>query len=178
MADASAPRLRQLFDEHFDFVWRSLRRLGVAPGEVDDAAQEVFIVLNRKLEQVVPGSEASFLFGTCLRVASVARRSAKRTAHHDSTEEGLELPDPGVAPDTQLAEARRRQQLDAVLEVIPDEIRAVFVLYELEEMTAAQIAAYLQIPPGTVASRLRRGRELFESQVKRLQARSARVEQA
>ena len=73
-----ATRLRSLLDQHFDFVWRNLRRLGVQEADVDDAAQEVFVVAARKLDQVVPDRERSFLIGTALRVASTYRRSSRR----------------------------------------------------------------------------------------------------
>src|SRR4051812_39693933 len=76
--DARPARLRSIVDANFDFIWRSLRRLGVAEHSVDDAAQQVWIVAARKLASITPGQERAFLFGTALRVASDARRSASR----------------------------------------------------------------------------------------------------
>ncbi len=175
MDSSPALRIRQLFDEYYDFVWRSLRRLGLPGADVDDAAQEVFIVLIRKWDQVLPGSEVPFLFGTCLRMAVAGRRrTAQQTARHSSVEEGMELSDPTATADIHSTQVRRRRQLDELLEALPIDVRAVFVLYELEEMTMAQIASYLEIAPGTVASRLRHGRELFQAQIKRFRrARAA-----
>src|ERR1700733_2297616 len=69
-------RLRELLDAHFDFVWRSARRLGLSPDKADDAAQQVFIVASRKLDAIEPGKERAFLYGTTVRVASDFRRSA------------------------------------------------------------------------------------------------------
>jgi len=66
---------------------------------------------------------------------------------------------------------RARELLDQVLESIPLDVRAVFILFEMEEMTLAEIAALLGIPSGTAASRLRRGRELFQAEITRLKAR-------
>jgi len=71
-------RLSALFHQHYDFVWRSVRRLGVPPDAVDDAAQEVFVVASRRLAAIEVGKERAFLFGTALRVASDARRSRAR----------------------------------------------------------------------------------------------------
>ena len=71
----STASLRELVAEHLDFVWRSLRRFGVPPGDVDDAAQQVFLIANEKSGKIRRGSERSFLVGVALRVASHARRS-------------------------------------------------------------------------------------------------------
>ncbi len=73
--DERSRRFRALVDRHFEFVWRSVRRLGVPPGDADDAAQEVFVVAARKLDALEPERERSFLFGTAVRVASTRRRT-------------------------------------------------------------------------------------------------------
>jgi RNA polymerase sigma-70 factor (ECF subfamily) len=161
-------RLRLMFDANFNFVWRSLRRLGVPSGATDDAAQEVFLVASKRLDDIEHGRERSFLFATALRVASNARRAfARRDARHD---EGLDrLADPAPTPEQLADRARARELLDRVLAVLELELRAVFVLHELEEMSMAEIATTLEIAPGTVASRLRRARELFRAEVARLQ---------
>jgi RNA polymerase sigma-70 factor (ECF subfamily) len=84
----------------------------------------------------------------------------------------LAEPEDGAPSAEELIDRRRaRVLLDEVLESLPMEVRAVFVLFELEEMTLSEIAALLGIPPGTAASRLRRGRELFQSAVARLKVR-------
>src|SRR6187402_3874980 len=72
-------RLRAAFDQHFDYVWRLLRRLGVHEASVDDAAQLVFLTLSAKLAQVVLGKERAFLTGTAFRVASNQRRGERRS---------------------------------------------------------------------------------------------------
>jgi RNA polymerase sigma-70 factor (ECF subfamily) len=165
-------RLRALFDAHLDFVWRSLRRLGVPPLTVDDAAQEVFLVLSRRLAEVEDGRERSFLFATALRVASDARRSLARRGEHVGDEALERVADAAPSPADLVDRARARATLDAVLAAMDLDLRAVFVLYELEEMTMAEIATTLELAPGTVASRLRRAREVFEAQVARLRRAS------
>jgi RNA polymerase sigma-70 factor (ECF subfamily) len=161
-------RLRSMFDADFSFVWRSLRRLGVPAGATDDAAQEVFLVASKRLADIEIGRERSFLFATALRVASNARRSfARRDARHDDKLD--RVVDPAPTPEQLADRARARELLDRVLATLDLELRAVFVLHELEEMSMAEIATTLELAPGTVASRLRRARELFRAEVTRLQ---------
>jgi RNA polymerase sigma-70 factor (ECF subfamily) len=165
-------RLRALVDAHFDFVWRSLRRLGVPAPDVDDCAQQVFWVTARKLADVEAGSERAFLFSTAWRVAADARRARtrRREVNDDDT---TEAEDHGPDPE-QLADQRRaRAVLDEVLDAMPIDLRAPFVLFELEELPTAEIATLLDLPIGTVASRLRRAREEFRSMVARRNARGA-----
>jgi RNA polymerase sigma-70 factor (ECF subfamily) len=162
-------RVRALLDAHFDFVWRSLRRLGLSADQADDGAQQVFLVLSKRIDSIAVGSEPSFLFHTATRVASDVRRSAsyrREIAHPDpAVERGG-----GPRPDELLDERQARALLDSILEVLDVELRTVFVLFEIEEMTIAEIAAMLAIPPGTVASRLRRARERFHAKLARVRA--------
>ncbi len=170
----NAVRFRQLVDAHFAFIWRALRGLGVPSDSADDAAQHVFWIAAQKLPDIVSGSERSFLFGTALGVAANARRARARHREVlddeairnsiDETPNGEEL----------LDLRRRRELLDQVLASMPDDLRVVFVLFVLEGITAREIAGLLDVRPGTVASRLRRARQLFHSLSARLQAREAR----
>jgi RNA polymerase sigma-70 factor (ECF subfamily) len=163
-------RFATLFDQHFAFVWRSLRRLGVAAEGLDDAAQEVFVVASRRLDAIAPGKERGFLFGTALRVASDARRAAnRRRSREQEPEVELEAVAPG--PDELVDRKRARELLDAIIEQLPVDTRDVFVLFELEGMTMAEIASCLALRPGTVASRLRRAREAFTEAVARHEAK-------
>jgi RNA polymerase sigma-70 factor (ECF subfamily) len=155
---ASEARLRGLVDAHHDFVWRSLRRLGVLPGDVDDAAQRVFLTAARKLSLIRPGSEESFLFQTALRVASESRRARLRRRETVTDEE---TPDSAPIGEELLDLRRARSALDEILDEMSMDLRAVFVLFELHERTMAEIADLLSLPPGTVASRLRRARAEF-----------------
>ena len=169
-------RLAKMFDEHYDVVWRSLRRFGVAPDEVDDAAQEVFIVASRRLDDIHDGKERSFLFSTAVRVASDARRSRARRRQVDTPDGPPDVLDPTPGADVLTDLGRARVLLDEVLEGMSDDQRAVFVLFELEGMTMAAIAEDLELPSGTVASRLRRARDHYQRQVERLRATVRRKE--
>jgi RNA polymerase sigma-70 factor (ECF subfamily) len=157
--------------DHYDFIWRTLRRLGVPPAIVDDATQKVFWVATRKLEQHPVVKERSFLFAIALRVAGDERRALRRRP--EVSDEGAcdAARDEVPAPDELVEQRQARELLDGILEEMPFELRVVFVLFELEEMSTAEIAALLEIPIGTVASRLRRGREAFEDHVARFRAR-------
>jgi RNA polymerase sigma-70 factor (ECF subfamily) len=158
---ASSERLHAMVASQHAFVWRTLRRLGVPDADVDDASQQVFLVIHRRLPAIAPVSERSFLFQTTLRVASQWRRAHMRRREQP----GLNLVD--VADDAanqeELIDQRRaRAMLDRALSSMPLKLRAVFVLFELEELTMLEIATISDLRPGTVASRLRRARQHFK----------------
>jgi RNA polymerase sigma-70 factor (ECF subfamily) len=161
LAKVDEARLRAIVDANFDTLWRFLRRLGVAEADVDDAVQEVILVLTRKLDSVEIGRERSFVLSIAFRVASDARRRTRRRREVDS-EQLVELPSISADPEASAQNQQMRAVFAQVLEQLSLDLRAVFVLYELEDFTMAEIAQSLQLPPGTVASRLRRAREAFE----------------
>ena len=167
MACADDARLRRIVRDHHDFVWRSLRRMGVPESATEDATQQVFLVLSRKLEDVSVDSERSFLFGTVVRVASDARRAQARRREVHSAEVD-ERPDESPSAEAIVDEKKARAMLDDILQSMAEELRAVFVLFEIEEFQASEIAELLGIPTGTVASRLRRAREHFHAAANRL----------
>jgi RNA polymerase sigma-70 factor, ECF subfamily len=162
-ASVSAPaaRLRVLVDRYFDTVWCALRRLGVPPADLDDCAQQVFVIASRKLAAIEQGRERGFLLGTAVRVASHARRAERRRREVSDGLELVQAVDGAAGPDECVDQKRLRAWLDEVLSAMPDELRAVFVLFELEELSSQEIARHLELPLGTVASRLRRAREVF-----------------
>ena len=166
-------RLARLLATHFRMVWRALRRLGVQAHAVDDAAQEVFIVVSRKLAQITPEHERRFLYGVALRVAANARRArAARPETPDS--DTLELAQATTpSPEVLLDRKRARELLDAALERLPDDLRTAFVLFELEGCSAPEVAELLDIPVGTATSRLRRAREAFHGAAGELRRRHA-----
>src|SRR5258706_322677 len=126
-----APRLRSLIDVHFDFVWRTLRRLGVPASDLDDAAQQVFVVVNRKLAAIDVERERPFIFQTALRVASDARRTLRR--RREVIDPALlDRVDGAPGPDDVVNRKQARVLLDAVLEDMPLDLRAVFILFEIE----------------------------------------------
>ena len=161
LAQVDEARLRRVVSTHFDALWRFLRRLGIPESDVDDAVQEVILVVAKKLDQVRDGSERSFVLSTAFRVASGMRRHIRRRREvHDGPI--LEHASATLDPEAATEQNRLALILTQVLDQLSIELRAVFVLYELEDFTMAEIASSLELPPGTVASRLRRGREAFE----------------
>lgn len=165
--DPRQQRLRTLVDANIDFVARVLQNLGTPAAEVDDAVQRTFMVLSDRLDDVRTGAERSFLYQTAANVAAHARRSMARR-REVSSELAPERPDLVEPPDLLADRRRARILLDTVLSSLGDELREVFVLYEIEELTMVEIAATLAIPAGTVASRLRRARERFRAEVARM----------
>jgi RNA polymerase sigma-70 factor (ECF subfamily) len=150
-------RLQALVDQHFDFAWRSLRRLGVPEPTVDDAAQQLFLVVAAKLDLITPDRVRSFIFGTAVRIASDLRRALGRERERTSNETDT-LCDPVPELDELLEQKRARELLDRWLDELPMDLRTVLVLAEGEGMTMSEIARLCDLPPGTVASRLRRAR--------------------
>lgn len=166
----------QIHLQHADFVWRSLQRLGVRARDLEDALQEVFVVVHRR-RHTFDGSArmTSWLFGICLRVAAAHRRRAhvRRELVSVSGEDEL-AEEPGASPEAQAIARQDRARLDAVLDRLELGRRAVFVMFEIEGMSAAQIAEVLGIPLGTVYSRLSAARADFSNVASRLRKRDAR----
>jgi RNA polymerase sigma-70 factor (ECF subfamily) len=172
-ADLAAD-VRAIYEEHGDFVWRSLARLGVRAADLRDMAQEVFVVVHRRLgERDGTSAMTTWLFGICLRVASAYRRRAFRR-YEDLVEH---LPDApahdAVDPEEEATTRQARARLAQILDELDLEQRAVFVMFEVDEVPCHEIAAMLGCPLGTVYSRLRAARKAFETALKRVQARDA-----
>lgn len=170
---AEKARLAAMVAEHFELIWRSLARMSVPSAELADCVQQVFVVASRRLSSIAPGSERSFLLGTAIRVARDARRTLGRRREVPE-EEGVEPLSLDPQPDELADQKRLRALLDEVLAAMPEDLREVFVLFELEELSTPEIATLLDIPTGTAASRLRRAREEFDRRVARLNAASSR----
>jgi RNA polymerase sigma-70 factor (ECF subfamily) len=161
-AEASKARLERMFNDHHDFIWRLVRRLGLSPGSADDATQHVFLVAAERLADIKHGSERSFLFGTALRVARSQSRSDRRWV----LEEDMDFRRSEAGRPEDLADQHRALDLmGRILDGMTLDLRTVFILSELEGMTMPEVAALVEIPVGTAASRLRRAREAFRAAV-------------
>lgn len=155
-------RLERVIRSDYRFIWRLLRRFGVPELQAEDAAQQVFLIVAERLSDIEPGRERAFAFGTALRVAQSTRRRLGRELPSDAFDE---RPLVGAAPDELVEQKRARELLDRVLLEMPLESRTVFVLFEIEALSSPEIAQLLEVPLGTVASRLRRAREQFRALV-------------
>lgn len=164
----------ELYERHFDFVWSSLRRLGVPIADLPDVTQEVFVVVHRRLPEFEERAKVTtWLFRICLHAARDRSRRAhvRREVADGRTTDALV----GSQDDAErLLERRDDVELfQAVLDGMNEEQRAVFVMFELSEMSGEEIAETCEIPLGTVYSRLRLAREAFRRGVTRVMARRA-----
>jgi RNA polymerase sigma-70 factor, ECF subfamily len=166
----TVPVFEEIYEAYFDFVWRSLRRLGVPQPALDDAVQEVFIVVHRRLGAFEGRSTfKTWLFGIAVHVAQKAGRGSRR----QSLEDLVEQPVDSTTPQDEAARREAIRLLYAILDELDAEKRAVFVMCELEQMTAPEMAEVLAVPLNTVYSRLRAARRQFDTVLKRLQAKEA-----
>jgi len=164
-------RLRGMVDKHIDFVARVLRNSGTPESEVDDDLQRTFIAAAKRLDDIRPGAERSFLLQIALRVAAHARRTVARR-REVQTEDPPDIVETFATPEQLTDQRQARVMLDRVLDAMEADLRKVFVLHEFEELKMSEIAEALEIPQGTVASRLRRARIEFRERVIAMQTPS------
>lgn len=155
----------EVYAKEAAFVWRSMRRLGVRPGDIEDTCQEVFLVVHAKLGDFREGSLRAWLFAIAARVASDYRRRA--FVRREVTEEDVpEVP----VPEAQTAAIERAQAvalLDSILESLDDDKRAVFMLFELEQLPMQEVAAAVGCPLQTAYTRLHSAREHVSAAIQR-----------
>lgn len=161
-------RLGIMLQRYFRVVFRTARRLGVSADACEDAAQEVFLIAAQKLDTIPSEREKQFLYGVTMRVAANRRRAQNGRREVLGSDDARFAVCTEPLADTLLEQKRLRKLLDAVLDELPAELRAVFVLTELEGLSGREIAELLAVPAGTVASRLRRARMLFAEATARL----------
>lgn len=168
VAAESSLSLRQIFDEHVTFIWRSLRHLGIADADLQDVCQDVFLVVHRKLGDFEGRSTLrTWLYGICLRVAKDHRRRAYVRRELVVSE----LP-PRAQPATQeddCVRAETRDLLAAILEQLDEDKRTVFFLYEIEGLSMKEVAEAMGCPLQTAYSRLHAARRIVLEAAKRHQ---------
>jgi RNA polymerase sigma-70 factor, ECF subfamily len=160
------PEFRILFDQQVDFVWRVLRRYGVPERDLEDACQEVFLIVHRKLPEFEQRSSLrTWIYAIASRVALVSRRKAY------FRREQLEAEAREVAEDATQEDAasqnRTLSQIERALAELDAEKREAFVLYELEGMNVAEVALATGVPENTALYRLHRAREELAQKLKR-----------
>ena len=175
--EAPAPLdFESVYEAHFDFVWRSMARLGVEPSAVEDAAQDVFVIAHRRLADFEGRSSIkTWLFAIALRVARDHRRAARRKRSQGLVPEAeadtADVLDPAPSPLESASRAEAARRLQLILDELDEERRAVFILAELEEMSGPEIAEAVGVNINTVYSRLRLARHDFNEAVARHAAR-------
>lgn len=165
-APPALPTFAELYAAHAAFVWRVVRRLGVAERDVEDVCQETFMVVHRRLPEFAGRSSVkTWLYGIAFRCASAYRR---RVGNRHESPPG-ELPEPAV-PGTQedeLSQREARQLLDRALDHLDDDKRAVFILFELEGLAMKDVAEMVSCPLQTAYSRLHAARRQVQHTVER-----------
>lgn len=155
----------EVYDTNVDFVWRSARRLGVGDHAIDDVLQQVFLVVHRRLcEFEGRSSMKTWLFSILLRVVKDERRSIRRKSPHWKTgpADPDALEDAANDPEALASRAEASRTIEFLLESLDEEKRTVFVMAELEQMTANEISEATGLDPKAVYSRLRAARIDFE----------------
>lgn len=167
------PVFADVYAAHAQFVWRTVRRLGVRPGDVEDTCQEIFLLVHAKLGDFHGGSIRAWLFAIASRVAADYRKRA--FVRHEAIEE----PIPEVAtPETQSRSLERNEALallETILAGLDDEKRAVFVLFELEQMPMQEIALAVGCPLQTAYTRLHTARDQVHAAIERHRKRGMRT---
>jgi RNA polymerase sigma-70 factor, ECF subfamily len=167
-ADAEL-RVVGIVRQHLDLVYRMARRLGVTSRDLEDVAQEVMLVVVRRLEVIEPSKERAFIAATTVRVTANWRRQRRRRPEEPSDQlellhalDGPQLPRTTPAHGEYGVErARKLELLQTALASMTEQQRETFILFELEQLTAREIAEQLELPEAAVVSRVRRAREAF-----------------
>jgi RNA polymerase sigma-70 factor (ECF subfamily) len=161
----AVPSFDEVYDQHAPFVWRVLRTFGVGEAQIEDAVQDVFVVVHRRLAEF-EGRAAitTWLFAIARRVASVHRRRAG----NDRTRTEPLLDEPAGTADTYAAMSRAQAAATvlSILETLDEDKRVVFALVELEQLSVPEVARMLDIKLNTAYSRLRLARHAFELAVR------------
>jgi RNA polymerase sigma-70 factor, ECF subfamily len=168
LADAAAARIRleRMFRAHHELIWRTLRRLGQSADLAADTTQQAYLIAAERLSDIRSGSERAFLFSTAIGLARTQfRRSQRCQLQSDMDVHG----DPALRSDQVTNRCSAMELMDRVFVKTDPDLVTVFVLFELEGLSAPEIAQLVDIPVGTVASRLRRARATFRAAARRME---------
>jgi RNA polymerase sigma-70 factor (ECF subfamily) len=171
-AEPVALEVRTIYREQARFVWLSLQRLGIHPSDLDDIAQDVFMIVHRRLDTFDRRARIStWLFGICMRVAANYRRRRRWT--HEVLSGGFEDERPATltAADDILVRREQRELAERALNRLDVAKRATFVMFEIESLSCNEIADLMNVPVGTVYSRLHSARRQLEKHLSRDLAR-------
>jgi RNA polymerase sigma-70 factor (ECF subfamily) len=162
--------LEEIYARYADFVWRCLRRQGVPPDDAADAIQEVFLSVHRTLDAFERRSSLrTWLFTICRSVARDRRQRAYRRLEVAQSDALSDRIDERADAAARLEHNHRLSLLETILGHMDADLRDVFVLFEIEDMTGEEISEALSIPPGTAYSRLQLARKAFKRAVARME---------
>ncbi len=181
--DASSPRATGevppfpvVYQKYFAFVWRNARRLGVGPHIIDDVVQEIFIAVHSRLHTLCdPAALRSWIYGVVRRVSmGHVRLNQTRTESLSEAADETSIASGNPTPLDVAERTDRVKLLWRLLDQLDETKREAFILVELEEMTMPEVAQALELPLGTVYSRVRAARQAFEAALARNNARTQR----
>ncbi|HEY5955683.1 MAG TPA: RNA polymerase sigma factor [Polyangiaceae bacterium] len=174
---ACVPSFAELYQTYFSFIWSVTRYLGVERAEVDDVVQEIFVIIHRRMHSIEqPESVRSWIY-------SIIRRAVgryRRTRRAKGTSMGVDRVEPETmqldwsTPHSLAEQSEQVELLQTLLDKLDPPKREVFILVELEEMTAPEIAIAIGIPLNTVYSRLRAARQELDEALQRHHAGTQR----
>lgn len=179
-AGARVERIEQMFDRHLDAVWRTARDLGIPPRDVEDVVQEVMLVCVRRLGDIEPQRERAFLLATAARVSANWRRTRRRRPAEpvesidELTSDALDLQLRRHSPADALERKRELELVQSALEQMTDVQREAFTLFEIEGLTAREIAEELGLTEAVVFARVQRARAVFQRCLARVQGEPGR----
>lgn len=178
-AEPDRPRFADIFESYFGFVWRTAHRLGTPESNLDDVVQETFVIAYRRLPDFEGRSSLkTWLYGIVFNVVRAHRREL--AAGNPPAVSGEPHPDPDGLPDESdgphehAAKREAARLVDQFLQTLNEDQRDVFVLSELEQLSAPELATVLGAPLNTIYSRLRLARAAFAKAAARHRARYER----
>jgi RNA polymerase sigma-70 factor, ECF subfamily len=167
-----AMNLKEIYEQHASFVWRTLLRLGVAESEAHDGVQDVFLQAHAHLHEFQGRSSLkTWLFAVTRSVARERRRRGRLAAHAAPDAELDDVVDLRADVGRAVEHQERLRRLETILKDMPPEQRTVFVLFEIERFTGEEIGEALGIATGTVFTRLLAARKAFQAALSRIEAR-------
>ena len=173
------PDFDAVYEDHLDFVWLAVRRMGVRLADMDDVVQEVFFIVHRRLAEFEGRAQLkTWVFKILVHVVRHYWRAHQRKPGDRAAEDPAEIQtlaaDHEKGPAATLERVEALRVLDRLLGELDEDKREVFVLAEIEQMTAVQIAEIVEANPNTVASRLRAARQEYQKALLRFRAQELR----
>jgi RNA polymerase sigma-70 factor (ECF subfamily) len=172
--EAARMNLVSIHDRYAEFVWLTLQRLGVRDADTEDLLQEVFVVVHRRLDSFDGSARmTTWLFGICMRLAAGYHRRAFRRRERTVAQVPDQAAPEDENPENAFATRQAQERLHAALDLMDLEKRAIFVMFEIDEVPCESIAEMLSVPVGTVYSRLHAARKAFARALERVSVRRA-----
>jgi RNA polymerase sigma-70 factor (ECF subfamily) len=173
--DGALHSVEDVYRSHSEFIWVSLQRFGVRERDLDDVLQEVFVVVHQRLKSFRGEARVTtWLYSICLRVAAAHRRRGHVRRELTVEDVGDTVAIDQSSPEDDLVRRQRQRVLEQILDDLELEKRALFVMFELDELSCDEIATIIGVPIGTVYSRLHAARKAFDKATQRYHLRTRR----